>query len=58
MKPDLNEGFEHEKPYHTPPEYPAYDVKIPPQHGVSDPLKVFISKTGAKYVIGKSKDTS
>jgi hypothetical protein len=22
MKPDRIEGFEHEKPYHTPPEYP------------------------------------
>jgi hypothetical protein len=39
MKPDRNEGFEHEKPYHKPPEYPGYDVKISPQHGVSDPLK-------------------
>jgi hypothetical protein len=38
MKPDRIEGFEHEKPYHTPPEYPGRDVKIPPQHGVSDPL--------------------
>ncbi len=43
MKQDQNEGFEHMKPYHTPPEYPGYDVKIPPQHGVSDPLKVIIS---------------
>jgi hypothetical protein len=40
MKPDRIEGFEHVKPYHTPPEYPGYDVKIPPQHGVSDPLKI------------------
>jgi hypothetical protein len=38
MKPDRIEGFEHLKPYHTPPDYPGYDVKIPPQHGVSDPL--------------------
>jgi hypothetical protein len=39
MKLDRIEGFEHEKSYHTPPEYPGYDVKIAPQHGVSDPLK-------------------
>ncbi len=38
MKPDQNVGFEHEKSYRTPPEYPGYDVKIPPRHGVSDPL--------------------
>jgi hypothetical protein len=38
IKPNRNEGFEHEKPYHTPPEYPGYDVKTPPQHRVSDPL--------------------
>jgi hypothetical protein len=38
MKQNRDEGFEHLKPYHTPPEYPGYDVKIPPQHGVSDPL--------------------
>jgi hypothetical protein len=38
MKQNRNEGFEHLKPYHTPPEYPGNDVKIPPQHGVSDPL--------------------
>ncbi len=42
MKPDRIEGFEHVKSYHTPPEYPGYDVKIPLQHGVSDPLNVFI----------------
>jgi hypothetical protein len=28
MKPDLNEGFEFENPYHTPPEYPEYDGRI------------------------------
>jgi hypothetical protein len=28
MKQDRNEGFEHEKPYHTPPEYPDYDRRI------------------------------
>jgi hypothetical protein len=39
MKQDQNEGFEHLKPYHTPSEYPGYDNKIPPQHGVSNPLK-------------------
>ncbi len=44
MKPDRNEGFEHEKPYHTPPEYPGYDVKIPSQHGVSDPLNKFTER--------------
>jgi hypothetical protein len=38
MKPDRNEGFEHDKLYHTLPEYPGYDVEIPPQHGVSEPL--------------------
>jgi hypothetical protein len=42
MKQDRNEGFELMKPYHTPPEYPGYKVKIPPQHGVSDPLKKII----------------
>jgi hypothetical protein len=26
MKPEGNEGFEHEKPYHTSTEYPGYDV--------------------------------
>ncbi len=41
MKLDQNEGFEHEKPYHTPPEYPGYEVKIPPQHGVSDPFNTY-----------------
>jgi hypothetical protein len=45
MKPDRIEGFEHLKLYHTPPEYPGYDVKIPPQHGVSDPLKIISSTT-------------
>jgi hypothetical protein len=40
MKPDRIEGFEHEKPYHTAPEYHGYDIIIPPQHGVSDPLKL------------------
>ncbi len=42
MKPDRIEGFEHEKLYHTPPEYPGYDVKIPPQYMVSDLHKILI----------------
>jgi hypothetical protein len=28
MKLDRNEGFEHEKPYYTPPEYPVNDSRI------------------------------
>jgi hypothetical protein len=28
MKLDRNEGFEHEKPYYTPPEYLGYDSRI------------------------------
>ncbi len=39
MKPVRIEDFKHEKPFHTLPEYPGYDVKILSQHGVSDPLK-------------------
>jgi hypothetical protein len=33
------EDFVNGKPYHTPREYPGYDVKISLQHGVSHPLK-------------------
>ena len=33
------EDFTLRKTYHTPPEYPGNDIKIPPQHWVSDPLK-------------------
>jgi hypothetical protein len=29
------EDFEHEKPYHTRPEYPGYYVKILSQYGLS-----------------------
>ncbi len=36
------EDFEYDKSYHTSPEYPGYDIKIPPQHRVSDPLKIYI----------------
>ncbi len=35
------EDFVHEKPYYAPPEYPGYDAKILPQHGVSDPLNLY-----------------
>ncbi len=45
IKLERIEGFEHEKPYHTPPEYPGYDAKIPPQHRVSDPHKNQICAT-------------
>jgi hypothetical protein len=32
------EDFVHEKPYHKPLEYPAYDYKILSQHGLFDLL--------------------
>ncbi len=32
------EDFVNGKLYHTLPEDPGYDIKKPPQHGVSDPI--------------------